>query len=155
MNDLSLSKMRWKLFLLGVFKIPMINYVRPKLISCSDNEMCIRIPYRRRTKNHLNSMYFGAMNVGADLAAGLFVFYHSERIKKKVSLAFKSAKGEFIKRPESHVDFICDKGVLIQTKMEEAINTNARTNFSLPVEARNTEGELVALFEMVVSIRMS
>jgi len=53
------------------------------------------------------------------------------------------------------VDFICDKGVLIQTKMEEAINTNARTNFSLPVEARNTEGELVALFEMVVSIRMS
>ncbi len=155
MKEVSLSKMRWKLFLLGFFKIPLIHYVRPKLVRCNDNEMLIRIPFRRRTKNHLNSMYFGALNIGADLAAGLFVFYHSERIGKKVSLAFKSAKGNFLKRPESHVDFSCVKGEYIREKMEEALQSNSRVNFTLPVEAKNTLGEVVALFEMEVSIRIN
>ena len=155
MKEVSLLKMRWKLFLLGFFKIPMIHYVRPKIIRCNDNEMLIRIPFRRRTKNHLNSMYFGALNIGADLAAGLFVYYHSERIGKKVGLSFKSAKGNFLKRPESHVDFSCVKGEYIREKMEEALHSNSRVNFTLPVEAKNTIGEVVAFFDMEVSIRIS
>ncbi|GAM75988.1 hypothetical protein JCM19241_286 [Vibrio ishigakensis] len=30
----------------------------------------VKIPLRRRTKNHLNSMYMGALVVGADVAGG-------------------------------------------------------------------------------------
>ena len=155
MKEVSLSRMRWKFFLLGFFKIPMIHCVRPKIVRCNDNEMLIRIPFRRRTKNHLNSMYFGALNIGTDLAAGLFVYYLSDSIGKKVGLSFKIAKGNFLKRPESHVDFSCVKGEYIREKMEEALHSNSRVNFTLPVEAKNTIGEVVAFFDMEVSIRIS
>ena len=109
MKEVSLSKMRWKLFLLGFFKIPLIHYVRPKLVRCNDNEMLKRILFRRRTKNHLNSMYYGALNIGA----------------------------------------------VILEKMEEALHTNSCVDINLPVEAKNRFGEVVALFEMEVSIRIN
>lgn len=154
MKEISLASMRWKLFLLGVFKIPMIHFVRPKLLTCSPELIQIKIPFRRRTKNHLNSMYFGALNIGADLAAGLFVYYHGQRYNKQVTLAFKSAKSQFLKRPESDVVFSCLEGPLIVNKIEEAINEDIRINFVLPVSAKNSMNEEVALFDMEVSIRI-
>ena len=154
MNEVSLTKMRWRLFLLGVLKIPMIHYVRPKLIFCNDEEMQIKIPFRRRTKNHLNSMYFGALNIGADLAAGLFVYYLGERMSRTVTLAFKSSKADFLKIPESHVFFHCAKGNFIREKIYEASQNGERVNFSLPVTAKNVAGEVVAEFDMEVSIRV-
>jgi hypothetical protein len=154
MKPVSLSTMRWKLFLLGFFKIPMIHYVRPRIISCDDNNIQIKIPFRRRTKNHLNSMYFGALTIGADLSAGLMVFYACGRMNKKLSLAFKSVKGEFIKRPETAVFFNCSQGEFVREKLEEAIRLNERINFTLSVIATNDTNECVATFEMEVSIRV-
>ena len=66
--DVSIKKMRWLLFLLGFVKIPMIRFTNPKLLAIDDNSVRVKIKLRRRTKNHLNSMYFGALSVGADIA---------------------------------------------------------------------------------------
>ena len=79
----SLKKMRWKLFVLGLIRIPIIGFVRPKLIVVNSEQIIVSISLRRRTKNHLNSMYFGALAVGADVAAGMLAFYHTEVQKKE------------------------------------------------------------------------
>ena len=81
--EVSLGKMRWLLFLLGFVRIPMIAYVRPKLLSIDENSVRVRIRLRRKTKNHLNSMYFGALAVGADIAGGIQVFYFSKVMDQK------------------------------------------------------------------------
>ncbi len=88
----SIRTMQWKLFLLGFFKIPIIGYTRPKLISIDDENVVVKIKLNRRTKNHLNSMYFGALAVGADIAGGIHVFYFSEILDKKISFSFKGMK---------------------------------------------------------------
>ena len=77
-KEISLRKMKWLLFKLGFFKIPIIGFVKPQLLVLNENESHVRIKIRRRTKNHLNSMYFGALAVGADVAAGLHAFYFAE-----------------------------------------------------------------------------
>jgi hypothetical protein len=77
-SSVSLRRIKWNLFLLGLFKIPLLFYVSPKIIEISPDSCIIKIKLRRRTKNHLNSMYFGAMAVGADVAVGLHAFYLSE-----------------------------------------------------------------------------
>jgi len=61
-----LSKAKRMLWLFGFFKIPLIGYVNPKLIKLTDKSMVVKIPLRRKTKNHLGSMYFGALGIGAD-----------------------------------------------------------------------------------------
>ena len=151
---ISLRKMRWKLFLLGLVKIPIIGFVRPKLISINKDEIVVSISFRRRTKNHLNSMYFGALAVGADVAAGILAFYHSEIHKKNISLAFKGMNAQFLKRAESTIRFVCSEGKIVENMVMKSISSGERQNESVTVYAVNEQNENVAIFEMIVSLKV-
>lgn len=152
--NLSLKSFNRKLFLLGFFKIPMIWYVKPRLLELNEERVVAKIRLRRRTKNHLNSMYFGALAVGADVAAGIFAFYFAELLGKKVSFAFKGINGEFIKRAESDITFVCDQGVLVQEAMNKSLESGERVNETVKVLAFNTDHEVVAEFDMIVSVKV-
>ena len=158
MNDqnspVSIGKIRWMLFLLGLVKIPLIGYLKPKLILLDDEAVQVKIRFRRRSKNHLNSMYFGALAVGADVSAGIHAFYFSRKHDKKVSFAFKSMKADFLKRAESDVVFECRQGKMIEQIVLESFEKKERINRMVNVEAKNTAGEIVALFEMEISVKV-
>ncbi len=150
----TLSAMRWKLFWLGIFKIPLLYFVRPKLISIDSNQVFVKINLSRRTKNHLNSMYFGALAVGADVAAGIHAFYFAEKHNKKISFSFKSMKVEFIQRAETNITFFCGQGELIQKAFLESCNEKQRKNQLIEVSAFDLNNELVAQFSMELSIKV-
>ena len=113
---------RFKLFLwvFGHFKVRLIGYTRLKLLALTESLIVVKIPLRKRTKNHLNSMYFGALAIGADIAGGLHGFYHSEKQKVKSSIVFKSFQAEFIRRPESDVYFVNDMGQNVKQMIEDS-----------------------------------
>ena len=52
--------------LFGLLKIPLIWYVKPSVVSIGEEKIVVKVPLRRRNKNHLKSMYFGTLCVGAD-----------------------------------------------------------------------------------------
>ena len=83
-KEFSIRNLQWKLFLLGLFKIPIIGFVRPRLEEINDETVKVKIKLNRKSKNHLNSMYFGALSVGADIAGGIHVFYFSDTLGKKI-----------------------------------------------------------------------
>lgn len=139
---------------MGWIKIPMIAFVQPKLLVIDENELQLKIRLRRRTKNHLKSMYFGALAIGADIAAGLHAYYFAEMSGKKISFAFKSMQVQFLKRATTDVNFHCHQGQLIATAMNEAISTQERINQMVNVSAYNSEGEEVATFEMEISVKV-
>lgn len=154
MDDKKLfSKFKWFLFLLGKFKVPMIGYTRPKLLELNEDTVAVKIKLRWRTKNHLSSMYFGALAVGADLTAGIHAFYFSEKLNKKVSFAFKGIEGQFLKRAESDVTFRMNQGGLIKKAIEKSIATGERVNQPVKVSAINEDKEVVAEFLMISSMR--
>ncbi len=150
----SLNKIRWKLFLLGLLKIPLLHFVRPKLIFINSTEVQVQIKLRRRTKNHLNSMYFGALTVGADVAAGIHAFYFAEKLSKRISFSFKSMHAEFIKRAETTVDFYCEQGGKIENALIESAADNTRKNIMVDVTAINSNKEKVAIFKMELSLKV-
>ncbi len=153
-KDITLSKMNWLLFLLSRFKIPMIGYVRPKLLLLNDEKVEVKIRLRRRSKNHLNSMYFGALAIGADVAAGIHTFYFSEKLGKKVSFAFKGMNAEFIKRAESDIIFKCNEGDLIHKAILKSDLEKVRINQTVLVNAVDSNNEVVAKFDMIVSVKV-
>lgn len=154
MQSKDLRRLQWMLLLMGWFKIPMIGYVKPKLVFIDDDTVKVKIRLRRRTKNHLNSMYFGALSVGADIAAGIYAFYFAEQMKTKVSFAFKSMKAEFLKRAESDVVFVCSEGKLIQAAMKQSHTSKERINQPVTVLAYDQQNEVVATFVMTVSVKV-
>ena len=42
----------------GLLKVPMLFYTSPSVIELTEERCVIKIPLKRRTKNHLHSMYF-------------------------------------------------------------------------------------------------
>jgi acyl-coenzyme A thioesterase PaaI-like protein len=152
-KDKLFKKIKWQLFLLGRFKIPMLGYTAPKLIKLNNNKAKVKIKLKRRTKNHLNSMYFGALAVGADVAGGIHAFYFANMHDKKVSFAFKGMSCEFIKRAESDCTFISEDGKKVEAAILKSIATGDRVNETTTVAVYDAEQELVASFEMIVSVK--
>lgn len=152
-NSKDIKRIRRLMWLMGVVKIPMIGFVRPKLISIDKHQAVIKIKLRRRTRNHLKSMYFGAMSVGADLAAGLHVFYLVGENHKKLAFVFKSVKGEFHRRAETDVLFVCNEGVKLQKVVSDALRTGERINESVEVLVKDMSDEVVATFQMEISVK--
>ena len=54
----------------GLFKIPMILFVGPRVVEMNAERCVLKIPLGYRTRNHLGGMYFGTLATGADCAAG-------------------------------------------------------------------------------------
>jgi acyl-coenzyme A thioesterase PaaI-like protein len=154
MSNPNLKKYGMMLRLMGIFKIPMIGYVRPRLIEINDTEVVVKIRLRRRTRNHLKSMYFGVLAVGADVTAGLHAFYFCDELNVRPSFAFKAMKSEFIKRAETDVIFTCDEGAVVREQVLKAIQTNERQNHWVKVTAKDLNGDVVALFEMEISVKI-
>lgn len=150
----SLRHYQWMLRLMGWFKIPLIAFVKPKLVKLDDQMVVVSIRLRRRSRNHLNSMYFGILAVGADVAAGMHVFYFCDQLNVQPAFAFKSMKADFLKRAESSVEFRCLDGELIRQTVTEAIASKERQNRIVAVNAYNALNEIVATFEMEVSLKV-
>lgn len=151
----SLRKANFQLFLFAFFKVPGLWFVRPKLIKLTEQEVIARIKLRRRTKNHLNSMYFGSLMVGADLAGGFLLFSKTQPLNRKISFAFKSCNAEFLKRAEGDVHFICRDGDIIDQMLAQSDQEKIRVNRTVRVEAvcSGVSDDVVATFEMGLSVK--
>jgi len=136
-------------------KIPMLGYIRPKIVELNEDTCTVRVPLRRRTKNHLNSMYFGALSAGADCAGGLIAMAAIRRSGQKVALIFKDFKADFLRRAEGDVHFRCVEGKEILALVEEAVETGERVNMPVHVTATvPTESmEPVAEFVLTLSLK--
>lgn len=150
---------RFKFFLwkFGHFNVPLIGHLRPRLIALNDAEIVIKLPLCRRSKNHLNSMYFGALAVGADLAGGMHGFYHADKAKVKLSLAFKSFQAQFLRRPESDVYFVCSSGEAVKHMITDSQSTGMRINQPLEINAFTNypdKPEHVAHFIIELSLKV-
>ncbi len=122
--------------LFGITKVPMIWYCRPKVIEHNDEKLEIKIPLKRRTKNHLGSMYFGALAVGADLTGGFLAMNPIQESGRKINLVFKDFKADFLRRPEGDVHFICNDGLAVRDLVEKVTKSSDRHNLKLNIDAK-------------------
>jgi len=147
-----------RLRLVGMLKIPLLGSVRPSVVELGEDRCVIRVRLRRWTRNHLGSMYFGALAIGADCAGGLMAVELIRQRGAKVSLVFKSFSAEFLRRPESDVYFICEEGARIRDLVDRAMASEERQSDLLRLTAAvlGADGfETVAQFTLELSLKRS
>lgn len=139
----------------GLWKIPLLFSVRPKVKEISSERLVVEIPLTRWTKNHLGSMYFGALAIGADCTIGLLALHLVKEMGGEVHLSFKDFHAEFLKRPEGDVHFICDQGPALQKFVAEVLASGERKNLSVKGYAvvKGREDEVVAKFALTLSLK--
>jgi acyl-coenzyme A thioesterase PaaI-like protein len=142
--------------LFGIAKVPLIFFVRPSVIRLDDEQCIVKIPLIRRTRNHLNSMYFGVLATGADLAGGLVAMKEITDSKQKVALSFKDFHAEFLKRAEGDVHFVCTQIPELKKFVAEVIASGERMNFPVNIVAivPSVGLEPVAKFILTLSLKL-
>lgn len=155
-----MQKTLWKetlqLWLFTFFQIPLICWLRPRVLELNDKRSEIKIKLGRRSRNHLRSMYFGALCTGADLAPGLMTLNMLRKQKTKCSFLFKDFQADFLKRAEADVHFICNEGQLIADAVQAAVTTKERQNRAFNVVATTPSisgDEPIANFKLTISIK--
>jgi acyl-coenzyme A thioesterase PaaI-like protein len=139
-------------------KIPLLLFTTPSVIDLTQERCEVKIPLNGRTKNHLGSMYFGALSIGADCAGGLIAAHRIQQSKLPISLIFKDFHADFLKRAEGDVHFSCETGDEINQLVDKTIETGERQNLSVPVIATvpdKTGIEPVARFVLTLSLKLT
>lgn len=92
----------------GLFKIPLLVFISPRVAEFSEKKCIIRIPLGYRTKNHLGAMYFGALAVGAELSIAAAAVFAIQESKQRIDFIFKDFHVDFLKRADHHTNFVFD-----------------------------------------------
>ena len=120
------------------------------------NRCEVKIPLNYRTRNHVKSMYFGALAVGADLAGGLFVMEAIKASKKNVGFIFKDFKADFLKLAKGDVHFHCTEGAKVKAVVNECLRTKKRANRTVNMWATTPSvsgDEPVCKFTLTISVK--
>jgi acyl-coenzyme A thioesterase PaaI-like protein len=145
-----------RLRLWALTKIPLLFFLRPSVVEAREGRTVIRIPLSRRSRNHLGSMYFGALCAGADLAGALTAMRRIEASGRRISLIFKDLKAQFFKRAEGDVQFCCEDGEAIAGLVRRAIESGEREELPVRIVATVPDKlgpEPVAEFVLTLSLK--
>ncbi|MBC96480.1 MAG: DUF4442 domain-containing protein [Halobacteriovoraceae bacterium] len=143
--------------LFGLTKIPLIWFISPVIEKMDSTQTIVKIPLKRKTKNHLNSMYFGVMCAAADIAGGLAAMKQIQDSGRKISLSFKDFKAEFHKRAEGDTLFINQQGAEVKDFIAQVIESGERMNMPVEVIAKTPSkmgDEPVASFTLTLSCKL-
>ncbi|HTN52733.1 MAG TPA: DUF4442 domain-containing protein [Anaeromyxobacter sp.] len=141
--------------LLGL-RIPVLLFLGPRVLELDEEGCAVAIPLGWRSRNHLGSMYLGALVAGADLAAGLQAVRAMRDGHPDVRLVFADLRAEFLKRADGDVVFRSRDGRRVAEAVRRADATGERV--TLPVEIvatvpRRYGEEPVARFTLGLSLK--
>lgn len=140
----------------GLTKVPVLFFLQPRVIELSETTCVIKIPLNWRSKNHVNSMYFGALAAGADCAGGFMAMKIIYEQKLPVTIVFKDFHADFLRRAEGDVYFVCDDGRAVQEMMIQAVHSDERQNMEVDVIAyvpSDRPQDPVARFRLTLSAK--
>ncbi len=127
----SKTKYHYLVKLLSFFKVPLLFATSPKVVELSDKVTTVYLPLKRKNKNHVGSMYFGALSMGAELSVALMAIKGTNESKHKVSFIFKDFKAQFLQRADKGVYFTCEEADLAMDLVRLAENSNERVEKEL------------------------
>ncbi len=141
--------------LLGL-RIPFLLFLGPRVLELDEKGCALLLPLRFLSRNHVGSMYIGAMVAGADLTAGMCALRVIRQKDSRIVPIFKDLRAEFLKLADGDVVFRTVQGQDVAEAVERAHTTGERV--TIPVEIAATVPskygeEPVARFIMGLSMK--
>ena len=131
--------------------------IGPRILEVSDRRCEMVVPLNWRTRRRdIHAMYLGTLCMGADIAGGLIAFQIMSRSQDRLSFVFKDIRGEFFKRAEDDVHFVCEDGERIQDLVRRALSSGERQETTVRVRAMvpsKLGDEPAAAFELTLSLK--
>lgn len=156
MNRFEQIKMTTFIRLFTFLKLPLLNWIRPSILELNDEKVIFKVPLSRRTKNHLGTMYFGALSMGGEGVVATTAVDEIRKSKKRVDFVFTEFQAKFLRRAEGDVHFICEEPLRVRQLVTKAIESKTRETekfHSYAVVPSINPKEIVAEFEVTLSLK--
>ena len=137
-------------------RVPVLLFLGPRVVRLDEERCDVEIPLRWRSRNHVGSMYFGALCAGADLAGGLAAARLIRERHPGVGLIFAEVQGRFLKRADGDVRFTCADGRKVAAAVAEADASGERVTIPVGIVATvplKYGDEPVATFTLGLSLK--
>ncbi len=90
-------------------KVPLLFTCSPRIEKLDELSSVAVIPLRFMTKNHVGSMYFGALAMGAELSVAMPIVFDIFQDKKPLTFLFTEFHCEFLKKAKEDIYFVFDE----------------------------------------------
>jgi hypothetical protein len=140
-------------------KIPLLGFTRPQVIQLDDQLSVVKIPLGFVTRNHVGSMYFGALAMGAELSVALHMVDQIFMKSLKSQFIFKDFKAQFHQRAEKDIYFVCDEMAELKALSLKAAQTTERVEGTFRGYAVDDLGQVrspqkkIMSYELTISLR--
>lgn len=151
---MGITKLNWLIKGTSLLRVPLLSFCNPKLIALEPKSQ-VFIPLNFVTKNHVRTMYFGALAMGAELSVAVPILNAMFIEKKKISFIFKNVKCEFLKRADTDVIFEYASIDKSRELIEKALQSGERENLTCPglaYSSKNPENVFMT-YEITVSVK--
>lgn len=125
-SNVKLTHFTWLIRLGSLLKVPLLGICFPKVRTLNSQTAEVQLSRWWLTSNHVGSMYFGALAMGAELSIATRLLHRLYYEKIPLSFIFKDASFQFLSRAEDHVIFRCDEVALADQLIARALNTTDR-----------------------------
>lgn len=112
--------------LFGLMKMPLLAFLTPIIETYTEERVVVKIRLDYRSRNHLRSMYFGALVIGAELSIAALAATKINEQKLRVDFIFKDFQAEFLRRADNDVLFVFDDAARAHALIDRAATTTER-----------------------------
>ena len=145
------SPVKFRLFLLS--KLPSAYFSGVRIKSIDENKCEVTVPFKWFSQNPFRSTYFACLSMAAEMSTGALALGHLYKRKPAVSMLVVKTEGEYFKKAADITTFICEDGLQIKKKIEEAVETGDGRIIRAKSIGRNEAGDIVAEFYITWSFK--
>lgn len=117
----------------------------------SKERVVLTLPLKRRTRNHVGSVYFGAQVTLAEICMGLLLF--NRYPPGPYGLLVKRAEVDFHAKAKSALRATCDPGSEIFATLEQGLAAEGKAEAWIEVPLRDQQGAIVTTPRFLVALR--
>jgi hypothetical protein len=145
------SRFKFSLFLLR--NLPSAYFSGVRIVSASDLQCTVSVPYKWFSRNPFNSTYFACLSMAAEMSTGILAMSGVYKRSPKVSMLVVAAQSKFHRKATGLTHFICDEGWQVRRCIDEAVATGEPQTITLTSNGYNDKDELIAEFSFTWSFR--
>jgi len=149
---MKLTPKKINLFLLA--KLPSAYFCGVRLKIISDIKSSTSVKFKWINQNPFGSMFWAVQGMAAELATGVLVMQKIQASGKNISMLVASNNATFTKKAKGRITFVCADGSLVDTAIQETIETGEGQVVLMKAIGTNEEGIAVSSFNFEWTLKL-
>src|SRR5690606_17666537 len=138
----------------AMIKLPSAWICGVRVKELTDSYCLTTVRHRWMNQNPFNSMFWAVQGMAAELSTGAMVIGKIGQSKHQISMLVAQNKAVFSKKAKGRIFFECHQGSVIDKAIQNAITTKQGQTFWMQSVGKNTNGEVVSVFDFQWTIKL-